>query len=1594
MSLDIRDAVYSGISQQFPAIYQEDGDFLVSFVQSYYEYLDGKNDRNLPKLRDIDTTLSTFLIYYKKKFLADLPIDTKLDVRYIIKHIQDVYRRKGTQESLELLFRMFFDEDIEVFYPSTSILRPSDSIWGGDAYLEMRPVFTVDEYPVEKGMRIRGDSSLATAFVDEVIFVNFSGALIPIVYLSNIAGTFNSDDGIMIVTTDADGSESVNNVGRLISGSIDSINVTTSGATRLPDQEIGDNVKIVSRSTGSGVEGEGRVTAISDTTTGVIDFTIIDGGFGYVDPSTTTLTVKNDIGVSNQVMVLSGEAKDIQRNDIVMARGELVTYSDTGVGNPIPYTLTGSAKVIEYNHPLIFLYSDDFDTVSTFLNQTAVPVAGPNLGGAPTNVFIETMRNVQHKVYNDAAPSPVGTPRFMPSEYSAIYKGLQKKNQRFLNAPSGNVADDALAFLQLNDVVPYSADDYAEITLSAFGVGSRTILQEYLNVMNITGKFPVFDGSIYGNNDLTDLIRNQWQEYLESVFLALSKVGYYPQMTIGRPKAGITEIPNVQTSIVSGQRYMIWDNNDTNLFANYHNGTQTHEGYIFVANQSLDFLASTSTDELAVIPASGSDGYQGYTDDELTNLHLNRLRYDAELINNLSNSTAKRLRDKSGVAIDYPSLTSPSFDIRRYRGDLARYDSSVQNASDLEAKVFLDNIPLQSFGVRNNSASYEVGSLSNLETVTLIPDLIEDFSDTQLDIGDDGVIAGDDYGMSGPGAENFNTVISDAFSPITLRIGTIDSLNILNNGTDYQNDVASVIENLNITKFNKKDVILNFDVTDFDISVGDIITQDIQIPDLQINQAGNRLHDDSGDGVIFLEKLGSVTSGSNYQNSNTTFDFTSGATKKYEVKAKFLKREGNDYYFRPLSFYGFEGNTTVFGMKPDQEYVIVASGNTSLSDWQAVGAQTGTEGEIFTSVDSETTIANTIQIGDRGTISVPVSIGGSKKRITRIFEDQNSQPMGANAEIGGTALYQTGQISEVVVTKTGFRYGDREIVDIVNNEPNSANYNKVIAEAQLRTLGQGKTGGKWRSKTSFLSESSKSLHDNNFFQEYSYEISSIVNPAKYESLIKETVGVAGTKIFSKPLVNSSNNMFNDLNLEISTFNIQGIPLSSVNTQSVAKIEAGTTYTIFSAGNTSVTQWENLGADVDTTQILGLANLLQNEVYRIDDIGSAGWDTVQYLSPESRQEWWMFWVDFIGLNQSGGEQTIVPDYNGSGTGDSSDLLIALKQITGIDPITPATQAKLDLITDGLVINNSFNTLTAYNRFQDRLALGSYPVELNTMSLTQFSIPVGSDFVAAVDGQDITGVDSGNGIVSYKEAVFVMASESTPQDIRVAETRYTDLDGNSVIVPRIQNVPVDNKYYIVHSIERLADIVPDTAQNILSMDLNDVANTINAGYWNDIIDSSETAVDHTDSNTYPRVGTIFKADSVGNKVTYSTQLGDAQVVDINDVVIEFSDTDVSSDYVITKTAHGLGNDTLVQYNQYLGTSSGNLIGNPTSNRQAEYEWYYVVNRTDDTFSLSRTPMSGSDTHVPIDLSGITGGPHLLVPHSVLLADDAVLIGIQEQ
>ena len=1275
MALELRDAVYSGISQQFPAIYQEDGDFLVSFVQAYYEHLDEKNDRNIPKLRDIDTTLSAFLIYYKKKFLADLPIDTQLDTRFIIKHIQDMYRRKGTQESLELLFRMFFNEDIEVFYPSTAILRPSDSIWGGDVFFEGKPVFTVDDYEVEKGQRIRGDVSLATAFVDEVIFVNFSGALIPIVYLSNLAGSFSADDGIQILIQADDGSTTVKNVGRLIAGSISSIDVNTVSAPRLPDQVVGDKVKL--QSSKAGIEAEGRVTKISDTATGVIDFSIVEGGFGYVDPTTTTLTVKNDIGISNQVMVVSGTtALDIQRGDVIIANGEQLSYEGSATGTP--YALTGSAKVIEYNHPLLFLYSDDYNTVKTYLNRTAVNTFSSVTG----NAFTESMKSAAQAQYWEALD--LLAPQLLSGEFENEFRKLKLPNQQFL-APqatgSGKIPADNLGHFLAGDLNSFTA---SATQITTIGVNSRQIMQEYINVLNLSGNFPAFAADLYQRADVISDLRDQWRFYFSSILLALSKVDIFPQIVVSSTK---TTGPGPQTHIVNGQYYMIWDNgsgggNWTTYGASTSGGI---EGEIFQANQDFDFTTTVDTDDWAVV-AQGSLSTQ-----ELQNFHLNRLRFDAPHIDGFGSSP--RLRDKSGTVVSYPTITTPSFNLQRYRGNLARYDSSVTDAASLEKLVYLGTIANQSFSATNRTSEFEIGALTNVETVTLIPDLIEDFADTILDIpsGQPGGAAGtanDDYGMSGPGNENLGTAINAAFSPITLKIGTISDLKVLNSGLDYQNDVAIAIENTQISKFNKQDYKLQFEQIDFDIQAGDVITQSIQIDDLQINQTGNKIHTDpDGDGSIILESLGSVTTGTNYENSSTTFQFTTGNTKQYTVKAKFLKREGNDFFFRPLSFYGFEGNISLALLRPNQEYQIVSLGNTSSIDWHAIGASvTPQVGEIFTT-GTQTDIDGAINPAvDKGTVTIPVTVGGIKKRLISITEDETSLPMGANAEIAGNASYQSGQISELAVTKTGYRYVDREVVDVINNEPTSSNYNKKIAEATVRTLGQGKTGGKWSTKTSFLSEVSKNLHDNDFYQEYSYEISSIVTPSKYEPLIKETVGVAGTKLFSKPLVNSDNPLDSDLNLEISTFDIQGVSLATVEQSGIhtPNLTSGTVYTITDLGDTTPTQWENIGAVSTTGTVQGIPNLVRGQYYVINDIAGAAWSDVQFLSSDIRAGWFNFWMSFMPNDQ------FIVDNNGDGVG-GSDMYAALLQAIGLIPLSSEQLEKFNSIQNGLVINSAFSHL---------------------------------------------------------------------------------------------------------------------------------------------------------------------------------------------------------------------------------------------------------------------------------------------------------------
>lgn len=364
----IRDQIHTDIPSQFPSIYREDDGLFVSFVESYYEYIDSQtnNYRDAYAIRDIDSTYERFLIYFRNKYAADLPLQDDQNFRFILKHIHDLYRRKGTEESLRLFFQMFFDEEIEVVYPGFNILRPSDSIYGSNFYIEMDPVTSIKNYPIRRGDFIKGDTSKATGFVDTIVFFNFSGVITPIVYLSNLYGRFVSDDDLIISSTTINDSgfseETTVNVDASVFGSISSVQVSNRG--RLAGNRVGDILTI--RSSRNGVDGKAIVEQVADETTGVVDFQIEDSGYGY-----SANNQNNQIYISTQTLVLNAEDPVSGIEDfanVSVSNNQVVGANTSGL------YFDGSGEVVRYNHPLLYVRSianNQFTVTDTTANTSS-----------------------------------------------------------------------------------------------------------------------------------------------------------------------------------------------------------------------------------------------------------------------------------------------------------------------------------------------------------------------------------------------------------------------------------------------------------------------------------------------------------------------------------------------------------------------------------------------------------------------------------------------------------------------------------------------------------------------------------------------------------------------------------------------------------------------------------------------------------------------------------------------------------------------------------------------------------------------------------------------------------------------------------------------------------------------------------------------------------------------------------------------------------------------------------------------------------------------------------------------------------------------
>ena len=126
----------SVILNQFPEFTREDYPAFIKFVELYYKHLNETQvegiGQSFETIRDVDTTLDKFIDELWKEFGINVPRTNSVNDRYFLKHINEFYSAKGSEESFRMLFRHLYDTEIEIKYPKEQILIASNGNWTQD----------------------------------------------------------------------------------------------------------------------------------------------------------------------------------------------------------------------------------------------------------------------------------------------------------------------------------------------------------------------------------------------------------------------------------------------------------------------------------------------------------------------------------------------------------------------------------------------------------------------------------------------------------------------------------------------------------------------------------------------------------------------------------------------------------------------------------------------------------------------------------------------------------------------------------------------------------------------------------------------------------------------------------------------------------------------------------------------------------------------------------------------------------------------------------------------------------------------------------------------------------------------------------------------------------------------------------------------------------------------------------------------------------------------------------------------------------------------------------------------------------------------
>jgi hypothetical protein len=119
------------VANQLPEHITEEYPTFVEFLQAYYKYLETQQVyRNIETIRDVETTLDSFVDLLKREFAVEYPEFAK--DRFFLKNTGHVSVAHGSEQSYKFLFRQMFKKEVDIRYPKDQILSISNSLWVQD----------------------------------------------------------------------------------------------------------------------------------------------------------------------------------------------------------------------------------------------------------------------------------------------------------------------------------------------------------------------------------------------------------------------------------------------------------------------------------------------------------------------------------------------------------------------------------------------------------------------------------------------------------------------------------------------------------------------------------------------------------------------------------------------------------------------------------------------------------------------------------------------------------------------------------------------------------------------------------------------------------------------------------------------------------------------------------------------------------------------------------------------------------------------------------------------------------------------------------------------------------------------------------------------------------------------------------------------------------------------------------------------------------------------------------------------------------------------------------------------------------------------